>query len=198
MGDDTALAEGLGFKSFRLLRWLMATMRAVLLPLRRKQRIQGLPEHVHQFVLLSTSPEKEKTFVEMRKKHGSFFAFHGSAFENFLSILRNGLKNASATPLQSCGAVYGHGIYLGRNSGTSLGYCRRNGQAEWKNSMFKNCMAMAVCEVAKVHMASWKKTNTIFVVPQEECVVTRFLLVSTGSLPNVEPTSLKFPNFYTN
>ena len=37
MGDDTALAEGLGFKSFRLLRWLMATMRAVLLPLRRKQ-----------------------------------------------------------------------------------------------------------------------------------------------------------------
>lgn len=44
---------------------------------------------------MSSTPEKEKKFQELKKKHGSIFAFHGSALCNWHNILRNGLKNMS-------------------------------------------------------------------------------------------------------
>jgi len=88
----------------------------------------------------------------LRKKHGSTFAFHGSATENvshllsitltanhsipkktlktwsqWHSILRTGLRNASGTKFQVNGAAYGSGIYLSPAAATSLGYCRHTG-----------------------------------------------------------------------
>lgn len=66
----------------------------------------------HQYLLLSAPPEKETIFRELKAKHGSTFAFHGSSMENWHSILRRGLVNASGTRLQLNGAAYGSGIYL--------------------------------------------------------------------------------------
>ncbi|KAM7414800.1 hypothetical protein PAMA_019559 [Pampus argenteus] len=54
----------------------------------------------HQFLLISSPPSKEARFQTARKLHGSTFAFHGSHIENWHSILRNGLINASYTKLQ--------------------------------------------------------------------------------------------------
>lgn len=95
----------------------------------------------HQYLLLSDAPEKEVKFQEFKKKHGSTFAFHGSSIENWHSIMRNGLMNASGTKLQGkifliepililCivnGAAYGNGIYLSPSSATSFGYSRMYG-----------------------------------------------------------------------
>lgn len=66
----------------------------------------------HQYLLLSAPPEKENIFRELKEKHGSTYAFHGSSVENWHSILRKGLVNASGTRLQVNGAAYGSGIYL--------------------------------------------------------------------------------------
>lgn len=66
----------------------------------------------YQYMFLSSPPEKEAEFQQLKKKHGSILAFHGSAFGNWHSILRIGLKNFSNTELMSTGAAYGPGIYL--------------------------------------------------------------------------------------
>jgi len=65
----------------------------------------------YQFVLVSDNPEKEASFRRKRQKHGSFYAFHGSAIGtlitdqltifisisphtgNWHSIFRGGLRN---------------------------------------------------------------------------------------------------------
>uniref|UniRef100_A0AAQ4QRJ4 Poly (ADP-ribose) polymerase family, member 6a n=1 Tax=Gasterosteus aculeatus aculeatus TaxID=481459 RepID=A0AAQ4QRJ4_GASAC len=54
----------------------------------------------HQFLLLSSPPAKEARFRTAKKLYGSTFAFHGSHIENWHSVLRNGLVNASYTKLQ--------------------------------------------------------------------------------------------------
>jgi poly [ADP-ribose] polymerase 6/8 len=81
----------------------------------------------HQYVLLSSPPEKEQQFQRLKQQHKSFHAFHGSGFGNWHSILRIGLRNYSNTPLMSAGAAFGPGIYLAPDSGTSLGYARTTG-----------------------------------------------------------------------
>ena len=76
----------------------------------------------HQFLLLSSPPAKEALFRKAKQTHGSVFAFHGSHIENWHSILRHGLINASGTKHQMHGAVYGKGIYLSPHSSVSFGY----------------------------------------------------------------------------
>jgi hypothetical protein len=63
-------------------------------------------------MFLSSPPEKESKFQKLKSEKGSFWAFHGSAFSNWHSILRIGLKNYSGTALMSTGAAFGNGIYL--------------------------------------------------------------------------------------
>lgn len=98
----------------------------------------------YQYCLLSAPPEKEEKFRQLKQQFGSCYAyvvhdmcmylnfgvctiicnirFHGSPVENWHSILRNGLKNASGTKFQLNGAAYGSGIYISPHSATSFGY----------------------------------------------------------------------------
>jgi poly [ADP-ribose] polymerase 6/8 len=82
---------------------------------------------------------------------GSMYAFHGSSIENWHSIIRQGLRNASGTKLQVNGAAYGKGIYLSTSSSMSLGYCRgAHGRATASTGRFLNdpttCVCLALCE----------------------------------------------------
>lgn len=167
-----------------------------------------LDKHLHisslktdgQYVMLSASPEKEVKFQELKTRYGSKFAFHGSRLENWHSILRLGLKNASGTKLQLNGAAHGKGIYLSTMAGYSCSYSAMRANTLYQPrtpaplapasalapSMgdldlltTEECMAngdwscLALCEVAME-----KKCNgTIWVIPNEDCVVTRFLFV---------------------
>uniref|UniRef100_A0A8C2ZCZ9 Poly(ADP-ribose) polymerase family member 6 n=1 Tax=Cyclopterus lumpus TaxID=8103 RepID=A0A8C2ZCZ9_CYCLU len=82
-----------------LLQWILASNRShiVKLPLNGQLKFMHTP---HQFLLISSPPSKEARFQTAKKLYGSTFAFHGSHIENWHSILRNGLINASCTKLQ--------------------------------------------------------------------------------------------------
>uniref|UniRef100_A0A7N8WRJ0 Poly [ADP-ribose] polymerase n=1 Tax=Mastacembelus armatus TaxID=205130 RepID=A0A7N8WRJ0_9TELE len=107
--------------AYPLLQWILASNRShiVKLPLNRQLKFMHTP---HQFLLISSTPSKEACFQTAKKLYGSTFAFHGSHIENWHSILRNGLINASYTKLQLHGAAYGKGIYLSPISSISFGY----------------------------------------------------------------------------
>uniref|UniRef100_A0A673LCK6 PARP catalytic domain-containing protein n=1 Tax=Sinocyclocheilus rhinocerous TaxID=307959 RepID=A0A673LCK6_9TELE len=81
-----------------LLQWIISSNRShiVKLPLSRLKFMHTS----HQFLLLSSPPAKEARFRTAKKLYGSTFAFHGSHIENWHSVLRNGLVNASYTKLQ--------------------------------------------------------------------------------------------------
>ncbi|XP_040562502.1 protein mono-ADP-ribosyltransferase PARP6 isoform X3 [Gallus gallus] len=100
-----------------LLQWIISSNRShiVKLPLSRLKFMHTS----HQFLLLSSPPAKEARFRTAKKLYGSTFAFHGSHIENWHSILRNGLVNASYTKLQVLLADAGSGSgQVGRDVGS--------------------------------------------------------------------------------
>ncbi|KAM4618218.1 protein mono-ADP-ribosyltransferase PARP6-like [Polymixia lowei] len=182
-----------------LLQWIIASNRShiVKLPPNRQLKFMHTP---HQFLLISSPPAKEARFRTARKLHGSTFAFHGSHIENWHSILRNGLVNASYTKLQLHGAAYGKGIYLSPISSISFGYSEMGrgqhqiptkeelikkynrintvkqespGQTRFLQSRNLNCIAL--CEV--ITSKDLQKHGNIWVCPISDHVCTRFFFV---------------------
>uniref|UniRef100_A0A3Q1JZS8 PARP catalytic domain-containing protein n=1 Tax=Anabas testudineus TaxID=64144 RepID=A0A3Q1JZS8_ANATE len=82
-----------------LLQWILASNRSHIVKLPPNRQLKFMHTS-HQFLLISSPPSKEARFQTARKLYGSTFAFHGSHIENWHSILRNGLVNASYTKLQ--------------------------------------------------------------------------------------------------
>uniref|UniRef100_A0A8C9WC15 Poly [ADP-ribose] polymerase n=1 Tax=Scleropages formosus TaxID=113540 RepID=A0A8C9WC15_SCLFO len=161
-----------------LLQWIISSNRShiVKLPLSRQLKFMHTS---HQFLLLSSPPAKEARFRTAKKLYGSTFAFHGSHIENWHSILRNGLVNASYTKLQLHGAAYGKGIYLSPISSISFGYSGRNPhftrpiQSRFLQSRNLNCIAL--CEV--ITSKDLQKHGNIWVCPVSDHVCTRFFFV---------------------
>uniref|UniRef100_H2LJK9 Poly [ADP-ribose] polymerase n=1 Tax=Oryzias latipes TaxID=8090 RepID=H2LJK9_ORYLA len=173
-----------------LLQWILASNRShiVKLPLNKQLKFMHTP---HQFLLISSPPSKEARFQTARKLYGSTFAFHGSHIENWHSILRKGLVNASYTKFQLHGAAYGRGIYLSPISSISFGYSellkKYNGINKFKqvgssickiSCMFlqsRNLNCVALCEV--ITSKDLQKHGNIWVCPVSDHVCTRFLFV---------------------
>ncbi|KAG5270400.1 protein mono-ADP-ribosyltransferase PARP6-like isoform X1 [Sardina pilchardus] len=184
-----------------LLQWIISSNRShiVKLPLSRQLKFMHTS---HQFLLLSSPPAKEARFRTAKKLYGSTFAFHGSHIENWHSVLRNGLVNASYTKLQLHGAAYGKGIYLSPISSISFGYSgmgkgqhrmptkdelvqrynRMNTipqvqsrciQSRFLQSRNLNCIAL--CEV--ITSKDLQKHGNIWVCPVSDHVCTRFFFV---------------------
>ncbi|XP_061532138.1 protein mono-ADP-ribosyltransferase PARP6-like isoform X1 [Phycodurus eques] len=131
--------------------------------------------------------------------HNTFFFFaSGSHVENWHSILRNGLVNASNTKFQIHGAAYGKGIYLSPISSISFGYSdmgKGQHQMPTKEELLKNynrvhiiqqdlpgrflqsrnLNCVALCEV--ITSKELKKHGNIWVCPVSDHVCTRFLFV---------------------
>ena len=106
----------------------------------------------------------EESFNKEIKKYGSLFLFHGSSFENWYSIMRNGLKICSNTKLMTAGAAYGTGIYLSNDINLSLSYA--GGQ---------QCI-FGVYEVLNID-AKLHHSGTIFVAKDEKMLLLRYLFV---------------------
>ncbi|XP_071752710.1 protein mono-ADP-ribosyltransferase PARP6-like [Centroberyx gerrardi] len=182
-----------------LLQWIIASNRShiVKLPQNRQLKFMHTP---HQFLLISSPPSKEARFQTARKLYGSTFAFHGSHIENWHSILRNGLVNASYTKLQLHGAAYGKGIYLSPISSISFGYSemgKGQHQIPTKEELIKkynrintieqehpgptrflqsrNLNCIALCEV--ITSKDLQKHGNIWVCPISDHVCTRFFFV---------------------
>eukprot|EP00403_Amphidinium_massartii_P014715 CAMPEP_0178413588 /NCGR_PEP_ID=MMETSP0689_2-20121128/22604_1 /TAXON_ID=160604 /ORGANISM="Amphidinium massartii, Strain CS-259" /LENGTH=706 /DNA_ID=CAMNT_0020034863 /DNA_START=73 /DNA_END=2189 /DNA_ORIENTATION=- len=186
-----------------VMNWVISSNRCFIAPLEDEDLIRDFGTNF-QYVLVSAPPDRERQFQDLKAKHGSFFAFHGSTVENWHSILRNGLKNASATKLQMSGAKYGNGIYLAADSLTSMHYAaprdpkglipqinvyttervapppskKARTEARLLNELETLCM-MAVCEVIKHPSVAYHHERSIMVAPEEQTVITRFFLVYT-------------------
>jgi len=175
--------------AYPLLQWIITSNRSHLVKMGNDKLIKSMVTP-HQYLLLSAPPEKEARFREYKQQHKSVFAFHGSSIENWHSILRTGLKNASGTKLQVNGAAYGSGIYLSPHAATSFGYCRMynyNATADQQSKSHgnrfldsTNINCICICEVIDKDI---RKSGSIWVQPNPDYVVTRFFFVFTGNNP---------------
>jgi poly [ADP-ribose] polymerase 6/8 len=154
---------------------------------RHRRLYSYLPSSSLRYLLMSAPPEREAKFRELKKKHGSVFAFHGSSLENWHCVLRLGLRNATGTKLQVNGAAYGNGIYLSPHAGTSFTYSKMSGNNQGTPSFGsggnrflqgKDVFCVAMCEV--IDTADIRKKELIWVCPHEEHVLTRFFFVYLG------------------
>ncbi|XP_065910990.1 protein mono-ADP-ribosyltransferase PARP6-like [Dysidea avara] len=178
--------------AFPLMQWILASNRSHIVLLPPEKRIQSMKTD-YQFLLVSSPPAKEHAFQKAKTQYGSTYAFHGSSIENWHSIVRKGLLNASGTKFQMNGAAYGKGIYLSPVSSVSFGYTRSyyNPGKDTKTEQSKglvgktNLTCIALCEVISKDI---NKSGDIWVCPQEDYVCTRFFFVYErgGSNANID------------
>lgn len=181
--------------AFPLLQWIITSNRSHIVKLPPTDQLKFMHTN-HQFLLLSAAPAKEEIFRAARAKYGSTFAFHGSSIENWHSILRVGLLNASGTKYQMNGAAYGKGIYLSPISSISFSYSKMGHgfytvqresnnpnpiQPQHKNRFLQseNINCIALCEVIK--SPELKKHGNVWVCTKSEFVCTRFFFVYEDS-----------------
>lgn len=136
-------------------------------------------ESAHQYMFIQSTQKNAKAFEELKKTKKTVWAYHGSRPENWHSIIRNGLVNASGTKLQVNGAAYGSGIYMSPNASVSYGYstmCDSGKAVPAKDSdeIPTNFLCIAICEVIE---ESIQKNSSIWVQPHETHVMTRFFFV---------------------
>jgi TusA-related sulfurtransferase len=172
--------NGINDGLYPFLHWLLHVKRGVMVKIPPKRRIPEFKTE-HQFVMLAgTDPERRVQFNEWRAQYSSYFAFHGSAAENWHSILRNGLRNLSGTDLQRNGAAYGSGVYMAKDAATSFSYSRVG--SNWGHSKFGSssllCLAIAeVCKGPGVPLVP----NPYYVVREDKFIMTRFFLFYPGN-----------------
>jgi len=188
--------------AFPLLQWIVSSNRSHLVKLSPEKNLDCM-DTKYQFLMLSAPPEHEEHFAALKKKNGSRWAFHGSRTENWHSILRSGLRNASGTKLQINGAAYGAGVYLSPTASMSLGYSQMHGatpgaRVTGGDDNFldgTNFHCLAIVEVIKG--AEQDHKNNIWTVKDDKQVVTRFFIVyppgsSTAKASRVVSTSADF------
>ena len=172
--SDKELAQRIGKNSLAVLRWVLLSQRSHIIQLPPALQIKNIPAQ-YQFMTLIGSPESEKEFRNLKKRHGNIFLWHGSHGERWCSIIRNGLKNASGTRLQLNGKSLGSGIYFAPASSTSFGYCTPLNN-RYRNSVLGSSVPLiALCEVAKV--GSLKDHGWAFTLTQEQACIVRFLMI---------------------
>lgn len=173
---------------FPLLRWLFASSKGLLRKLQPDEKIRGDMARHDQFVLQCGPAETQRSFQQLRASYGSFWAWHGSDWSNWHSILRNGLKNMSASKYMTTGAIHGAGIYLADSFQVSLGYSLR-ASSRWKHSAFDKCACVALCEIVEartshypvpgeVKNAADTGNGNVVVVSNEALVTTRVLILA--------------------
>jgi len=104
-----------------LLQWIISSNRCHIVKLSQDKQLEFIKTK-HQFLLHSSRPAKEAAFVKVRNLYGSAFALHGSPIENWCSVMRRGLLNASSTQLQRNASAYNTGIKFSPSSTTSFRY----------------------------------------------------------------------------
>jgi len=189
-GNEEELIEYIGKDTYKLLKWILNCKRCALLKVPDKKKLKCMQTD-DQFLMLVDDPEKSSKFNKDREKYGSYFCFHGSGIENWHSILRNGIVNASNTKLMTTGAAYGAGVYAAADTGTSMGYAKTGNS--WPKSKFKSCgsmKCMAILEVVKGPNIP-TTPNPYYVITETKYITTRFFLFWPSSTSvNVQNTQI--------
>lgn len=128
--------------------------------------------------------EKEFQNQVQKENNESCLLFHGSASKCWYSILRNGLVCLSGTIMMVNGAAYGSGIYMSPSYNFALTYSKKgmlttssvlNNKMLIDKSTDNSNLIVGVYEVAG-NESKYKKTSTIYVVPEKEKCILRYLI----------------------
>lgn len=173
--------------SYPLLKWLIESNQSTYVPLSDMTRLDFMKAK-HQFLLTRSPPAKEVIFREAKRKYGSRFAFHGSPIENWHSIIRNGLMNASGTQLELNGAAHGSGVYMSPQIELALSYCKHKNQGiSQQLSAHTSLTCLTLVEV--IDHPELNMTNNgihdIWVITNPDHVCTRFIFVFENDATNL-------------
>lgn len=122
-----------------------------------------------------------------------YYLYHGSSLDCWYPIIKNGLKNMSGTANQINGAAYGSGIYFSDSSSFSYNYSG----TKYKIKQNADIKIVGVFEI-KEDPNTYKKTNNIFVIPDETIVLMRYLIVFKKNSQQYDQIDNYFRNFLTN
>jgi len=166
--SDIELSEIIGKDLYILIRFILMSIRVHI---HRNDQMLGLTSDKFTIYKITHEKDKEEEFTMTAQNKRSHYVFHGSKWHNWYSILRNGLKNCSNTPLMTCGAAYGNGIYTSDDINVSLRY-----------GMSGNIAAIGVFEIVDKEL--YKKSNAIYVIDNDKMLIQRYLLLVPSSSQN--------------
>lgn len=170
-----------------LLRWIVSSNRSCILQDSNNEEhlVTGMLPYI-QFRLVQGAPDKEQRFIEAvranvaqgKSNYPTIFAWHGSALENWHSILREGLHFET----RAHGRAYGDGIYLSNQFGVSLGYTSpaRSGAASWPQSMLNMKTMVSLNEVVNC-TSQFISSRPHYVVNKLDWIQPRYLFVHTNN-----------------
>ncbi|KUI53222.1 hypothetical protein VP1G_00588 [Cytospora mali] len=153
---------------------LLATIKT-----REQEAIPSMKSCV-QFRFAQGAPDKELRFhralkdlkSKRRTNFPTLFAWHGSNFANWHSILRQGLDFNEVVN----GRAYGNGVYFSQNFETSTGYAFRGATATWTNSALNGSGVISLCEIVN-NPKEFVSTAPHLVVNQVDWIQCRYLFV---------------------
>jgi ubiquitin-protein ligase len=174
--DDDIISH-YGHEFYSIIRFFIKTNKIQLIHSNLLSDIQNgnqLPNNIQEITqfMIKHGNDKENEFSSEFKKHGSLFLYHGSSYENWYSIMRNGIKICSGTKLMTAGKAYGSGVYLSDDINYSIRY-----------SQGKH-IVMGIFELIN-NPQHYKKTKEIYVVNDENMLLLRYILI----IPNIRTVS---------
>ena len=123
-------SDSISSKGWQLLKWILHLDVSFLPPSVSRQNAiisYSFPMKVSRYF--------PKNLDHLESSYGTLRVFHGSAPENFYSIMLNGVKTFSNTRLQQHGAMYGSGVYFSSDQETSsLFAAKAKISSFWENS----------------------------------------------------------------
>lgn len=112
-----------------------------------------------------------------------YFLVHGSPFENWYSIMRNGLKNYSGTNKMLNGQAFGSGIYLSDSFSFSHNYSKM-GDYRNKNMNTENKLYIVGVVQLLDEPINYKKAANTYVVPDDKKIILRNMIITNGTYIN--------------
>ncbi|XP_037042284.1 protein mono-ADP-ribosyltransferase PARP16-like [Bradysia coprophila] len=115
-------------------------------------KLTDIPHYQRVIFFKINNHTNEEKFLELKERHGTFFAYHGSNFENFHSIIHRGLIGALNER-----SAYGFGTYLSMNYLTAFQYASQS--TIWPHSRLlstdKSVRCIGIVEVVDDASINW-------------------------------------------
>lgn len=163
--SDKELLDKIGEATYGFIKFIISTNKYISIEPYNVMSVLGLEQFRIKQYKMNYSRDIEEKFQDKK----TLYLYHGSPYENWYSIMRSGIKNASDNKkLFLHGAVHGKGIYLSNDINYSMGY---TGSTNGKH-------VLAIYEV--IDNPAWKKTDNIYVIGDESALIIRYMIILTS------------------
>lgn len=161
--SDQELSDTIGADLYYLIRFIVKSNKTELKEIKLFDTIED--KVIQQYSIVHPYEVEEK--FKQYTTGNTNYLFHGSSYENWYSILRNGIKIMSGTKLMVNAAAYGTGVYLSDSFAFSCDYSNRG---------HSNDIIVAVFEIAG-NKEKYKQRNHIYVINNNNDLLLRYFLI---------------------